>query len=167
MAVGGLVPPDAAYVATVYTNGPKRHRGAILANLCTLLRPHACPQRRNSVHECPKMAPRGRFRQSVYTPASPRPLARPGGATGLTRRRPSCSQTAGVEDARLSWAKTPSLAPQSCKAQDWGVWSVIQLSNEFATRVAVTHAASATRGQPPHRLSLSDRRAQPPLRWEG
>ena len=28
--------------------------------------------RRNSVHECPKMAPRGRFRRSVYTPASPR-----------------------------------------------------------------------------------------------
>ena len=47
------------------------------------------------------------------------------------------------------------------------VWSVIQLSNEFAACAAVTHAASATRGQPPHRLSLSDRRAQLPLRWEG
>ena len=38
--------------------------------------------RRNSVHKCPKTAPRGHFRRSVYTPASPRPLARPGGATG-------------------------------------------------------------------------------------
>ena len=28
--------------------------------------------RRNSVHECPKTAPRDRFCQSVYTPASPR-----------------------------------------------------------------------------------------------
>ena len=28
--------------------------------------------RRNSVHKCPKTAPRGRFRRSVYTPASPR-----------------------------------------------------------------------------------------------
>ena len=27
--------------------------------------------RRNSVHKCPKTEPRGRFRQSVYTPASP------------------------------------------------------------------------------------------------
>ena len=40
--------------------------------------------RRNSVHECPKTAPRGHFRQSVYTPESSRPLARPGGATGPT-----------------------------------------------------------------------------------
>ena len=28
--------------------------------------------RRNSVHKCPKMAPRGHFDRSVYTPASPR-----------------------------------------------------------------------------------------------
>ena len=28
--------------------------------------------RRNSVHKCPKTGPRGYFRQSVYTPASPR-----------------------------------------------------------------------------------------------
>ena len=33
-----------ARVATVYTNAPKRLRGAILADLCTLLRPRACPQ---------------------------------------------------------------------------------------------------------------------------
>ena len=84
MAVGALVPPDATRVATVYTNGPKRLRGAIFADLCTLLRPHACPQRRNSVHKWPKTAPRGCFRRSVYTPESSRPLARPGGATGPT-----------------------------------------------------------------------------------
>ena len=41
MAVGALVPPDAARVATriatVYTNAPKRRRGAVFADLCTLL----------------------------------------------------------------------------------------------------------------------------------
>ena len=52
MAVKPLAPPAAACVAacvatggaTVYTNAPKRRREAILANLCTLLRPHVCPQ---------------------------------------------------------------------------------------------------------------------------
>ena len=56
MAVGALVPPGATRVAiriatrvaTVYTNASKRRREAILANLCTLLRPRACPQRRHS-----------------------------------------------------------------------------------------------------------------------
>ena len=88
MVVGALVPTDAARVATsvatVYTNAPKRLREAVFVDLCTLLRSLTCPQRRNSVHECPKMAPKGRFRQSVYTPASPRPLARPGGVMGPT-----------------------------------------------------------------------------------
>ena len=68
----------------VYTNAPKWRGEAILANLCTLLRSHGCPQRPNSVHKCPNPARRGRFSQSVYTPASPRPLTRPGGATGST-----------------------------------------------------------------------------------
>ena len=58
MAVGALVPPDATCVATsgatVYTSAPKRRRGAVFANLCTLLRPRACPQHRNSVHKCPE-----------------------------------------------------------------------------------------------------------------
>ena len=78
VAAEALAPPDAARVAiriatrvaTVYTNAPKRRREAILANLCTLLRPHVCPQQRNSVHKCPKTAPRGHFRRSVYTVAS-------------------------------------------------------------------------------------------------
>ena len=35
-------------------------------------------------HKCPRTAPRGRFRRSVYTPLSPRPLVRPGRATGPT-----------------------------------------------------------------------------------
>ena len=47
VVVEALVPPDAARVAiriatrvaTVYTNAPKRPREAILADLCTLLRP--------------------------------------------------------------------------------------------------------------------------------
>ena len=56
MATEALVPSGAARgairiatrVATVYTNAPKRHRETILADLCTLLRPHVCPQQRNS-----------------------------------------------------------------------------------------------------------------------
>ena len=71
-------------VATVYTSIPERHREAVFADLCTLLRPRACPQRRNSVHKCPKTTPRGRFRRSVYTLLPPRLFARPGGATGPT-----------------------------------------------------------------------------------
>ena len=34
--------------ATVYTSAPKWRREATSANLCTLLRPHVCPQQRNS-----------------------------------------------------------------------------------------------------------------------
>ena len=91
MAVEPLAPPAAARVAacgaacvaahgaTVYTNAPKLCREAIFANLCTLLRPHVCPQWRNSVHKCPKTDPRGHFRRSVYTPAPPPTSAR---ATG-------------------------------------------------------------------------------------
>ena len=48
MAVEALVPPDAARVATVYTIDPKRLREAVLADLCTLLCPRACPLRRTS-----------------------------------------------------------------------------------------------------------------------
>ena len=50
VAAEALVPPDAARVAiriatrvaTVYTNAPIRRGGAILANLCTLLRRRQC-----------------------------------------------------------------------------------------------------------------------------
>ena len=72
MAIEAFVPPDAARVATVYTNAPKRLRRAVFADLCTLLCSHACPRRRNSVHKCPRTAPRDRFRRSVYTPLLPR-----------------------------------------------------------------------------------------------
>ena len=56
MVAEALVPPDAARdairiatrVAIVYTNAPKRLRGTILVDLCTLLRPRVCPQQRNS-----------------------------------------------------------------------------------------------------------------------
>ena len=62
MAVEALVPPGAARVAYSYRDS-----------------------RRNSVHKCPKAAPRGYFSQSVYTPASPRSLARSSrGATVYT-----------------------------------------------------------------------------------
>ena len=59
------------HITTVYTNGQKRRREAILADLCTLLRPHVCPQRCNSVHKWSETAPRGYFSQSVYTPLPP------------------------------------------------------------------------------------------------
>ena len=64
----------AQLVATVYTNGQKRRREAILADLCTLLRPHgllARPSRYNSVHKWSETAPRGYFSQSVYTSLPP------------------------------------------------------------------------------------------------
>ena len=55
MAAEALVPPDAVRVATsvatVYTSAPKRRRETVFAGLCTLLRSHVCPQRRNSVHK--------------------------------------------------------------------------------------------------------------------
>ena len=65
-------------VATVYTNAPKRLREAVFGDLCTLLRHHGAParasrrrSRHNSVHKCPRTAPKDRFRQSVYTIVSP------------------------------------------------------------------------------------------------
>ena len=67
-----LRPTPAHSVATVYTNAPKRRREPIFADLCTPLRHHGRSQRRNSVHKCPKTAPRAHLRRSVYTPASPR-----------------------------------------------------------------------------------------------
>ena len=72
-------------VVTVYTSAPERLREVILVNLCTLLRFHACPQWRNSVHKCPRTTPRGHFRRSVYTLSLPQLLARPSGATGPTK----------------------------------------------------------------------------------
>ena len=54
-------------------------RVAVSAKAPTSRRRHSCVTlaSRNSVHKCPKTTPRGRFRRSVYTPASPRPRARP------------------------------------------------------------------------------------------
>ena len=111
MAVEALVPPDAtrvatrgtAHSATVYTNGKKRHREAVFANLCTLLRPHGCPQRRNSVHKWSETAPRGYFSRSVYT-LCPRGQADPAGSAWTpTRTTDSCVQgrTAPV------WERSP------------------------------------------------------------
>ena len=81
MAVEALVPPDAARVAiriatrvaTVYTNAPKRRGEAILTDLCTLLRPHVCPQQPNSVHKRPNPVRRDPILSFVYTIAIPRP----------------------------------------------------------------------------------------------
>ena len=81
MVAEALVSPDAARiairiatrVATVYTNAPKRRRETILTDLCTLLRPHVCPQQHNSVHKCPNPVRRGPILPFVYTIAIPRP----------------------------------------------------------------------------------------------
>ena len=81
VAVEALAPPDAARVAiriatrvaTVYTNAPKRRREAILTDLCTLLRPHVCPQQPNSVHKRPNPVRRDPILPFVYTIAIPRP----------------------------------------------------------------------------------------------
>ena len=67
-------PTTQAHGATVYTNALKRRRETILANLCTLLRPHGCLQQCNSVHKCPKTARRGPILPFVYTIVIPRPL---------------------------------------------------------------------------------------------
>ena len=67
-------PRVAALGATVYTNAPKRLREDVFGDLCTLLHPYRPPARvprSNSVHKCPETAPKGRFRRSVYTVASP------------------------------------------------------------------------------------------------
>ena len=92
-----LVAALANRVATVYTNAPKRPREAIFADLCTLLRRHGRsndPASRNSVHKCPETAPRGRFSQSVYTPASlPTGMPVGEGSTACSRAR----RTAGRE----------------------------------------------------------------------
>ena len=72
MAVEALVPPDAARVviriatrvATVYTNALKRHREAILTDLCTLLRPHGRsndPRESQQCTQMPQNGPEGPF----------------------------------------------------------------------------------------------------------
>ncbi len=75
-ALRGLVwvAASANRVATVYTSAPNRRREPIFADLCTLLHPHGCPQRRNSVHKRPTLHPPSRVKM------------RSGGVT-LTERR--------------------------------------------------------------------------------
>ena len=97
VAVEALVPPDAARVAiriatrvaTVYTNAQNGSEGAILADLCTLLRVPTVARTilasRNSVHKCPNPARRGPILPFVYTIAIPRPpTAQAHGATVYT-----------------------------------------------------------------------------------
>ncbi len=88
-------------IAIVYTNAPNLRREAVLADLCTLLRTHGCPQRRNSVHKCPETAPRGHFCRSVYTPALP-PMRRPAGegSTACSRARRAAGRETPGQTAR-------------------------------------------------------------------
>ena len=67
MVAEALAPPDAARVAiriatrvaTVYTNAPKRRREAILADLCTLLRPHGRSHDPREAQQCTQMPRNG------------------------------------------------------------------------------------------------------------
>ena len=53
-------------------NGAKRPDPPICVHCCDPKATHNPSPRPNSVHKCPKTAPRGHFHRSVYTPASPR-----------------------------------------------------------------------------------------------
>ena len=80
-------------------NGSERPFPPICVHYCVPLRHQgapARPPRLNSVHKCPRTAPIGRFRRSVYTIASPR-AARAGLAPQLSAQQ--CTQMAqnGVE----------------------------------------------------------------------
>ena len=130
VAVEALMPPDAARVAiriatrvaTVYTNAPIRRREARSSHLCTLLRPHVCPQQRNSVHKCPKTALIGHFRRFVYTIASSR--------LSTTAQQPN------------SVHKCPKMAPRGHSSQ---FVYTIALSPARATRCHRVAGRSCTR----------------------
>mgnify|MGYP000889606892 CR=1 FL=1 len=139
MVVGTLVPPDAARVATsvatVYTSAPKQHRGAILADLCTLLRSLTCPQRRNSVHECPKTAPRGRFRRSVYTPL---PHGRSRDRVGLwvpRHRRPHGSYDARALGSEAHAARAVTRPPTHTNSRSLPFGRLIDTGKRVSERV--------------------------------
>ena len=81
--------------ATVYTNAPERRRKTVFTNLCTLLHPHrplARVPRCDSVHKWLRTASKDRFRQSVYTIASP-PAAR---ATPVSQQCTQMAQNSSV-----------------------------------------------------------------------
>ena len=52
VVVEALVPPDAARVATVYTNAPKWRREARPSHLCALLRSQGHPQPKPTTQQC-------------------------------------------------------------------------------------------------------------------
>ena len=101
-ALRGLVWVDvsANRVATVHTNAPLCNRRLTERRILDGRRhgkAHFACETRPKGAFCMRavVAPRGRFRRSAYTPAYPRPLSRPGGATGPTTSRPH-----GPRDAR-------------------------------------------------------------------
>ena len=71
IAVEALVPPDAARVATVYTNAPERRREAFFADLCTLFVPtpvhYGAPH--GKAHSA--LAPRSRRDQKAHSVPAP------------------------------------------------------------------------------------------------
>ena len=58
-------------------NGAERPDPPICVHYCDPKATHNPSPRRNSVHECPKAAPRGHFHRFVYTPASVALAVRP------------------------------------------------------------------------------------------
>ena len=59
MVAEALVPPDAARVATVYTNAPIRCGEARSSHLCTLLRSQGHPQPKPTAQQCTQMPQNG------------------------------------------------------------------------------------------------------------
>ena len=125
---------DTARSATVYTNAPERRREAVFGDLCTLLRHHrppAQPPCRNSVHKWPRTASKDRFRQSVYTIASP-PDARATPASQQCTQMPRngsegpfsaicvhyCIPTGRPRDPRAATVYTN--APERCREDVFG-----------------------------------------------
>ena len=135
-------------VATVYTNAPKRLREAVFADLCTLLSHHGRPrdrvglrvprhQRPHGPRDARALGPDGpSVSCQVHVPVGPLPVWSSVCPCVWCRRWLESKTHASVGQTH----------PQSRSPKLWGarlgVWSVIQLSNEFAACVAVTHAAS-------------------------
>ena len=62
--------PTAQRCTQMPRNGPEGPFPPICVHYCDPKATHNPSPRRNSVHKCPKMAPRGHFHRFVYTPAS-------------------------------------------------------------------------------------------------
>ena len=174
-----LVAALANRIAIVYTNAPNQRREAVLADLCTLLRTHGCPQRRNSVHKCPEMAPRGRFCRSVYTPASP-PKGRlvgegstacsrarraagreTSGQAARPRRRGGCRTTCSPRRGIVLVRDDPSTRPVGSPCETFPSGEAERLASRLEARHTPRHVSRqlTEQGHPARAISLKPARA--------